>query len=91
MSISKYSEADSNLKLSQGFLHTFDFSFFVDGFHPTAPTNFTPMNPESENFIEFYFYVLEVYDPQLFSIGQSDTSIFKFISDTFSYWRKAKK
>ena len=91
MSISKYSEADSNLKFSQGFLHTFDFSFFVDGFHPTAPTNFPPMNPESENFIEFYFYVLEVYDPQLFSIGQYDTIIFKSISNAFSYWRRAKK
>lgn len=75
MSISKYSEADSKLKLSQGFLHTFDFSFFVGGFYPTAPAKFTPMNPNFENFIEFYLYDLRGDVLQIIFISLSDKII----------------
>ncbi|MCI6560409.1 MAG: hypothetical protein MR434_03205 [Ruminococcus sp.] len=85
----------SILKLSQGFLHTFYFSFFVGGFYPTAPTFFHPMNLEFENSIEFYFYDLRRYVLQIISIRLSVnhfiTTISKIPSINFSEKRQKNK
>ena len=75
MSISEYFKDYSILKLSQGFLYTFYFSYFAGGFYPTVPTNFTPMNLEFENSIEFYLYDLKVYVLQIDSISISEISL----------------
>ena len=94
MLISEYFKDDSILKLSQGFLHTFYLSFFVGGFYPTAPTFFHPMNLEFENSIEFHFYDLREYVPQIISIRLSVnrfiTTISKIPSIIFSE-KKQKK
>ena len=95
MSISEYFKDDSILKLSQGFLHTFYLSFFVGGFYPTAPTFFHPMNLEFENSIEFHFYDLREYVPQIISIRLSVnrfiTTISKIPSINFSEKRQKNK